>query len=160
MKLYEIDQAIMSCIDLDTGELLDSARLDELQMERTAKLEGVACWVKNLEAEADAIEKEQKALMQREKAARNKAESLKRWLADALQGEKLTTAKTAVSFRRSEAVEFANQDLFVVWASEKHNDLLTYKQPEPNKTIIKQMLKAGGVLPGVQLVERQNISIK
>lgn len=160
MKLYEIDQEIMSCIDLETGEILDSARLDELQMERTAKLEGVACWVKNLEAEADAIEKEKKALMQREKAARNKAESLKRWLADALQGEKLTTAKTAVSFRRSEAVEFANQDLFVVWASEAHNDLLTYKQPEPNKTVIKQMLKAGGKLPGVQLVERQNISIK
>ena len=160
MKLYEIDQEIMSCIDLETGEILDSARLDELQIERTAKLEGVACWVKNLEAEADAIEKEKKALMQREKSARNKAESLKRWLADALQGEKLTTAKTAVSFRRSEAVEFANQDLFVVWASEAHNDLLTYKQPEPNKTMIKQMLKAGGKLPGVQLVERQNISIK
>ena len=160
MRLYEIDQAIMDTIDQETGEILDSARLDELQMERTAKLEGVACWVKNLEAEADAIEKEKKALMQREKAARNKAESLKRWLADALQGEKMTTAKTAVSFRRSEAVEFANQDLFVVWASEAHNELLTYKQPEPNKTMIKQMLKAGGKLPGVQLVERQNISIK
>ena len=160
MKLYEIDQAITACIDLETGEILDAARLDELQMERTAKLEGVACWVKNLEAEADAIEKEKKALMQREKAARTKAESLKRWLAEALQGEKLTTAKAAVSFRKSEAVEFANQDLFVVWASEAHNDLLTYKSPEPNKTVIKQMLKAGGALPGVQLVERQNISIK
>lgn len=160
MTLYEIDQAILDTIDLETGEILDAARLDELQMERTAKLEGVACWVKNLEAEADAIEKEKKALMQREKAARNKAESLKRWLAEALQGEKLTTAKAAVSFRKSEAVEFANQDLFVVWASEAHNDLLTYKSPEPNKTVIKQMLKAGGALPGVQLVERQNISIK
>lgn len=160
MKLYEIDQAIMACLDLETGEILDAARLDELQMERTAKLEGVACWVKNLEAEADAIEKEKKALMQREKAARNKAESLKRWLAEALQGEKLTTAKAAVSYRKSEAVEFVNQDLFVVWAAESHNDLLTYKQPEPNKTAIKQLLKAGGKLPGAQLVEKRNISIK
>lgn len=160
MRLYEIDQAIMACLDLETGEILDSARLDELQMERTAKLEGVACWVKNLEAEADAIEKEKKALMQREKAARNKAESLKRWLAEALQGEKLNTAKAFVSFRKSEAVEFANQDLFVIWAAENHNDLLTYKQPEPNKTAIKQLLKAGGKLPGAQLVEKRNISIK
>lgn len=160
MRLYEIDQAIMACLDLETGEILDAARLDELQMERTAKLEGVACWVKNLEAEADAIEKEKKALMQREKVARNKAESLKRWLAEALQGEKLTTAKAAVSYRKSEAVEFVNQDLFVVWAAESHNDLLTYKQPEPNKTAIKQLLKAGGKLPGAQLVEKRNISIK
>ena len=66
----------------------------------------------------------------------------------------------AISFRKSEAVEFANQDLFVVWAAECHNDLLTYKAPEPNKTAIKQYLKAGGTLQGATLVERQNISIK
>lgn len=160
MRLYEIDQAIMDCIDLETGEILDSARLDELQMERAAKLEGVACWIKNLEAEADAIKAEKQNLDKREKAARNKAESLKQWLAEALQGEKLNTARAAVSYRKSEAVEFVNQELFVVWASEEHNDLLTYKQPEPNRNAIKAILKAGGTLPGAMLVQRQNISIK
>lgn len=160
MKLYEIDQAIEACIDWETGEILDAERLDALQMERTAKLEGVACWIKNLEAEADALKAEKDAFAKREKTARNKADSLKRWLTNALQGEKLTTARAAISFRKSESVEFVNQDLFVVWASEDHNSLLTYKQPEPNKTAIKQALKAGVQLPGAMLVERHNISIK
>lgn len=160
MKLYEIDQAIEACIDLETGEVLDSERLDALQMERTAKLEGVACWVKNLEAEADALKAEKDNLAKREKAARNKAESLKNWLAYALQGEKLTTAKAAISFRKSESVEVPNQDLFIVWASQEHNSLLNYKKPELKMKAIKEALKAGIMLPGARLVERQNIQIK
>ena len=43
-------------IDQETGELISvSQALDALRMEREAKLENVACWVKNLSAEADAI---------------------------------------------------------------------------------------------------------
>lgn len=160
MKLYEIDQAIEACIDWETGEILDSQALDALQMERTAKLEGVACWIKNLEAEAEALKAEKDKLAKRERVARNKAESLKKWLTNVLQGEKLTTTKAAISFRKSESVEFKDQERFVVWASEEHNSLLTYKQPEPNRTAIKQALKAGVFLPGAMLVERQNISIK
>ena len=160
MKLYEIDQAIMATIDLETGEILDSAALDALQMERTAKLEGVACWIKNLEAEAEALKAEKDNLAKREKAARNKVESLKSYLAYALQGEKLTTAKAAISFRKSEAVEIPSPEIFVAWASQEHNSLLTYKQPEPNKTAIKQALKAGVFIPCAKLVEKQNVSIK
>lgn len=160
MKLYEIDQAIEACIDLETGEILDAERLNALQMERTAKLEGVVCWVKNLEAEADALKAEKDNLAKREKAARNKAESLKEWLAYTLQGEKLTTAKAAVSFRKSEAVEIPNKDLFIVWASTEHNSLLKYSQPEPKMQAIKEALKAGVMIPCARLVERQNIQIK
>lgn len=160
MKLYEIDQAIEACIDWETGEILDSKALDALQMERTAKLEGVACWIKNLEAEADALKAEKENLAKREKAARNKAERLKNWLAYALNGEKLTTAKAAISFRKSEAVEIPNPDLFVVWASTEHNSLLKYSQPEPRIKAIKEALKAGVMIPCARLVERQNIQIK
>ena len=32
--LYEIDQAILDCVDLETGEILDPEKLDALQMER------------------------------------------------------------------------------------------------------------------------------
>ena len=102
MRLYEIDQAIMDCIDLESGEILDMERLDALQMERSRKLEGVACWIKNLTADAKAIREEEKALGERRKAMEKKVDSLSKWLTNALQGEKLSTAKVAVSFRRSE----------------------------------------------------------
>ena len=52
--LYDIDQDILDCVDLETGEILDTEKLDALQMEREAKLEGVALWVKDLRAEAEA----------------------------------------------------------------------------------------------------------
>lgn len=35
MKLYEIEQAIMDCIDMETGEIIDAEKLDQLQMERS-----------------------------------------------------------------------------------------------------------------------------
>lgn len=159
-SLYEIDQAIMDCIDMESGEIVDPERLDDLQMERTRKLEGVACWIKNLEADAEALKAEKDAFTARERAARNKADSLKKWLTEALQGEKLNTTKAAVSFRRSEVIEIPNEEQFVMWAGKEHSGLLTWKDPTPNKTAIKQALKNGIFVPGVVLVEKQNIQIK
>ena len=42
--LYDIDAAILDCVDQETGEILDPEKLDALQMEREQKLEGVALW--------------------------------------------------------------------------------------------------------------------
>ena len=154
MKLYEIDNAILECIDLETGEIIDTEQLDKLQMERDTKLENVACWIKDLKAEAEALKNEKQALAERQKVAENKAESLKKWLAYALQGEKFKTPKCAISFRKSEAVEVTDEGLNNLM--KEHDELLTYKAPEPNKTAIKQALKDGLSVEGVQLV--QNIS--
>ena len=104
MKLYEIDNAILDCIDLETGEVIDIERLDALNMERDAKIENVACWIKDLRAEAEAIKAEKLALAERQKVAENKVESLKKWVAYALGGQKFITAKCAVSFRNTESV--------------------------------------------------------
>ena len=78
MTIYEIDQAIMECVDLETGEIIDTEKLDKLQMERDAKLENVACWIKDLKAEAEALKNEKQALAERQKVAENKMESLKK----------------------------------------------------------------------------------
>ena len=160
MTLYEIDQAILDCIDTESGEIIDAARLSALQMERCAKLEGIACWIKNLEADAEAYKAEKESFAARERAARNKAESLKSWLTDALQGEKLTTTKAAISFRRSDVVEIPNEELFVSWAESENRSLLTYKQPVPNKAAIKEALKSGAILQGAFINRKDNIQIK
>ena len=154
MTLYEIDHAIMECVDFETGEIIDIEQLDKLQMERDAKIENVACWIKDLNAEAEAIKEEKQALAERQKAAENKAESLKNWLAYALQGEKFKTPKCAISFRKGESVEVTDDGLNNLM--KEHDELLTYKTPTPNKTAIKQAIKDGLNVEGVQLV--QNIS--
>ena len=158
MTIYEIDQAIMKCVDLETGEIIDTEQLDKLQMERDTKLENVACWIKDLKAEAEALKNEKQALAERQKVAENKAESLKKWLAYALQGEKFKTPKCAISFRKSEAVEVTDEGLNNLM--KEHDELLTYKAPEPNKTKIKQALKDGLNVAGVQLVQNTSTIIK
>lgn len=65
--LYEIDATIMDCVDTETGEIIDEEKLNSLLMERSAKLEGVALWIKNLDSDAAAIRAEREALEKRQK---------------------------------------------------------------------------------------------
>ena len=155
MTIYEINQAIMECVDIETGEIIDTEQLDKLQMERDTKLENVACWIKELKAEAEAIKAEKQILAKRQKVAENKAESLKKYLAYTLDGKKFSTAKCAVSFRTTESVEVTAEGIENLMRDGK-DDLLTYKTPEPNNAAIKQAMKDGLSVEGVQLV--QNIS--
>ena len=160
MKLYEIDNAILECIDLETGEIIDTDKLNELQMERDAKIENVACWIKDLKAEAEAIKAEKLALAERQKVAENKAESLKKWLAYALQGEKFKTARCAIRFMTTESVEVTEEGLENLMRGGK-DELLTYKAPEPNKKAIKDAIKNDGLsIAGVQLVQNTSTIIK
>ena len=158
MKLYEIDNAILDCIDLETGEVIDTERLDALNMERDAKIENVACWIKDLRAENEAIKSEKQKLDSRRKVNDNKIESLMGWLNYALNGTKFKTGKCAISFRASESVEVTEEGLEALM--KEHDELLTYKVPEPNKTAIKQALKDALTVAGVELVRNTNVIIK
>ena len=159
--LYEINQAILDCIDFETGEIIDPEKLNKLQMEREVKIENVALWYKNLLSDADAIKIEKNVLAEREAAARNKAESLKRWLTAALNGASMTTPKVAISFRKSEAIEITDEEEFIHWAQDCDcTDLLTYKAPTPNKAAVKAAIKQGRTIYGAVLTEKNNIQIK
>ena len=159
MTIYEIDQAIMKCVDLETGEIINTEQLDKLQMDRDTKLENVACWIKELTAEAEAIKAEKQILANRQKVAENKAESLKKYLAYVLDGKKFSTAKCEVSFRTTESVKVTAEGLENLMREGK-DDLLTYKTPEPNNTAIKQAIKDGLSVAGVQLVQNIRTIIK
>lgn len=159
--LYEIEQSILDCIDMETGEIIDAEKLNELMIEKEAKIENVALWVKNLLSDAEAFKAEKDAFAERERIARNKADDLKQWLSTVLDGQKFSSSKVQINFRSSESVEIEDEKKFVDWAwDNERDDLLTYKDPVPNKTAIKQLLKSGGNLNGVSIVKNQNIQIK
>lgn len=153
MRLYEIDEAILSCIDTETGEILDADKLNALQIEREEKLENVALWIKNLTSDAEALKAEKQAFADRQKAAENKAESLKKWLTEALAGEKFKTTRVAVSFRKTKSVQVA--DIFAL-----DNSFLKYAEPTPDKVAIKKAIEAGQEVTGATLVENVSISVK
>lgn len=154
MKLYEIDAAILECcIDQETGEIIDAEKLEALQMEREQKIENVALWIKDLTAEAAAYKAEKMAFAERQKKAEEKAESLKKWLADALGGTNFKTTKAAVSFRKTQSVQVSD-----IWALGE--EFVKYPEPTPDKNAIKAALKAGQEINGAELVESISCSIK
>lgn len=158
MTIYEIDTAISSLVNDETGEIKDFAEFEALQMEKETKIENIALWYKNLIAESKAIKEEEKALSQRRKVCENKAENLKQYLDNILQGDKFKTSRVIVSYRKSTAIEI--DDEFIAWAIENNADMITQKAPEANKTVIKEAITSGIDVPHAQLVERNNIGIK
>lgn len=162
MYLYEIDRAILGLVDMETGEILDWEAFEALQMEREAKIENVACWIKNLAAEAAAIRAEEIALARRRRHIEGMMETREKWLQDALGGQKFQTAKCAVSFRNTTKVDVTDQAAVIEWAQRNHrDDLLKYAEPSiNNKNDLAALLKGGVEVPGCQLVAGLSMSVK
>ena len=169
MTLYDIDAQIAALdgaaeddmlIDAETGELLSVAQaLDALRMEREEKLENVACWVKNLCAEADAIREEENRLVKRRKAAETKAANLKAWLLSAMTREdgttdKLKTGRVSISVKRNPPSTVVDDELL---PSTYKVAKITY---QANKELIKRELLAGGEVPGAHLEYGRSVVIK
>ena len=152
--LYEIDHAIMECVDLETGEIIDVEKLATLQIEREEKIENVALWYKNLLSDAEQYEKEKKHFEQLQKQVERKAESLKMYLRSALNGDKFKTTKVNISYRTSRKVIIDD----VSQLDEMY--LKPPKEREADKTALKKVLETGEYIPGVHLEENRNISIK
>lgn len=153
-SLYDIRQELLDCVDTDTGEILDIARFDDLQIEYEEKIENIALWIKTLNADAEAYKNEKNAFAEREKKARNKAESLKQYLTDTLNGRKFTTLNVDINWRKSTSVEVIDQEAI------PEQYLRTVTTVTPDKTEIAKALKVGELVEGVTLKETQNIQIK
>ena len=155
MKLYEIEAAIMDCIDEETGEVVDVEKLEALEMERDTKISNIACWIKDLRAEAAAIKAEKDNLEGRMKAKNNLADKLSLFLQNFLNGAKFEDSRCAISYRKSEATEIAEGlDLNTLPDDCKKIEI------KANRTAIKEAIKQGRVIEGCALVIRSNIQIK
>lgn len=160
MKLFEINEAIERCVldgdnvvDTETGEVLDVEALNSLKMAFAEKAENIAMFIRNLDAEAAALKEQKNIFAARQKAAENKRDALKEYLAMCLQGKPFKTDRVKVTFRKSEAVKVTDQvsipDRYFYFADVK-----------VDKTEIKKALKAGENVPGCVLEEKQNIQVK
>jgi hypothetical protein len=153
MNLFEIDSALQQCFDAETGEILNPESLEALSMEREQKIENIALWIKDLEAEAQALKAEKQAFEERQKAAERKAASLKKYLLSALGGENFKTIKAAVTFRKSQKVEVP--DVYKL-----NENFVRYSEPTADKAAIKKAIQAGQTVEGATLVESLSISVK
>ena len=151
--LYDINQGIMDCIDMETGEIVDLDRLHDLQMERGDKIRNIACYIKNLRSDAAQYDEEAKTFAARKKAAQTKAESLTAYLSSMLNGEKVKDREYSISWRKSESVNITDDSLLP-------DTYLVPQPPKVDKAGIKAALKAGTAVTGAELTEKNNIQIK
>lgn len=151
--LYEIDSAIMALIDDETGEITDPDALDALQLERDEKIENIALWIKNLTADAAAYKAEKQSFEEKQRKAEKKAESLKNYLATALNGAAFKTSRVQVSFRRSESVNITDMSLLP-------DEFIKVAEPTADKAAIKAAIKEGKEFAGAELVCKTSLQVK
>lgn len=167
-KLYEINKSIEDLLnavtDPETGEIVDPDALDDLLMEREQKIENVALYAKDVNAEWVAITHEIMILQKRADRLKKTEDGLKAYLTNALEGQKFSTPKCMISFRKSESAE--PDDEFIEWASDINNCALHFLRIKETKSVtadkeaIKKYIKSGGTLEHCRLVTKSNISIK
>lgn len=151
-SLYQLQNEILECVSED-GELLDVERFEQINMAIEDKIEGLCLWVKNLEADAAAIKNEEAALKDRRQWKEKRAESIRNYVQEFLSGKKFETSKVSISYRKSAKLEIAEGAVIP-------EVFLKPQEPKVNVDLLKRAVKAGEVFEGVQLVERQNMSIK
>ena len=169
MKLYEIATEYQALLDaIENGEIPEEAIADTLESVTSLledKADNVACVIKNMQAEVDAIKAEEDRLATRRKVKEKRVEYLTKYLSDILLKagyEKVETARNKITFRKNPPKVFIeNEKAFIEWALENRKDaFLNFGKPTVNKTAIKQALADGEEIEGACMESSLNIQIK
>ena len=161
-SLYEITAEYLQAfdrlvVDEETGEILNWEIVDAIAGDFDNKVESIACFIKNQLAFTAALKAEEEALIGRRKSAERQVENMKKYLTacmNAVNKDKIETTKYKVSFRNSTSVSIDDVDEIPI---EYIVETVTAK---PDKTAIKDAIKAGEIVPGASLAENRNIQIK
>lgn len=152
MNLYEIKREILDCIDLQTGEIIDCEKLEALSIERDEKIENILLWIKNLKAEAAALQAEKLAFAKRQTVCENQIERLEKYIIGALNGDKWESAKVKASFRRSDELIMAEGAKIPVAFRKQKIEL--------DKAGLKAAIKGGKKYKGFSIETKLNLQIK
>ncbi len=152
MNLYEIKREILDCIDTETGEIIDYEKLEALSIEKDEKIENILLWIKNLKAQAAALQAEKLNFAQRQKVCENQIERLETYITDVLGGNKWESAKVKASFRKSEKLKFS-EDAVIPEEFKKHKF-------DVDVMGLKTAIKNGREFDGITIEACQNLQIK
>lgn len=164
MKLYEIAEQHRQLLDLiKEGEIPEEAIADTLECvegELNAKAESIICIIKEMQAEETALKAEMAMLESRAAQKRKSADRMKQYLLNNMQAagvDKIETTKCVIRVAATPAkvVIEDTEALFSV-----RPDLFTTKAPEPSKTAIAALLKAGEKVAGCRLETGYRLAVK
>lgn len=160
-KLFNIQKEYMqllSQIEEAEGEI--TPEIEAALQFTAAKLQAeggeIGAVIKMLEYWEDTVEQELKRLEGLKIKAKRGKELLKNRLSQAMQQfgiERITSSTITISFRKSEGVEILDESAIPA----------AYFEPQPPKlsrTLIKDAIKAGKLVPGAEITQRKNLQIK
>jgi phage host-nuclease inhibitor protein Gam len=130
--------------------------LDELQGELTEKADNIVKYIRNLSAEAEALKAEEAALYKKRKAAENKAERLKAYLAAQMTLCGLKELKAGLFKLRFQPTTPAISIVDEAVVPEKFHRV----KIEIDKLAIRDALKAGEEVPGIEVQRGETLVIR
>ena len=158
MKLYEIENRIQEVIengfsvDEETGEFFESEDLEALEVTKAEKCLNVGKYVKNLLGELSMVENERKSLQAREKALKNKVDSLKKYLEFYAYDQSFIDGAVKIKFQKQADELVIKKDISDI------PDLFIRTKPEVkevDKVELKKFLKSGNSVDYAEMVERK-----
>lgn len=162
MKLYEIPEEYRKVlegvqVDEETGEILGTDALVEFAGDLNETIKNTGLYLFELDSEAQQIDAQIKRLKARKDGMKRRADTLKNLMLDAMTStglKKVSDPLVTVYLRKSTATIVDEMDILP-------RDLLWVKvETSPDLIAIGKKLKAGEVVPGAHLEERQNVNIK
>lgn len=164
MTLYELNQNFSNLMEVlenteeeSIKELIKNS-LEQLQLQTSEKIENIIKYIKNLEAEAKALEEEGKRLAAKKKVTDNKINNLKAYLKDftSLQNSKKYSAGIFKLSVRKNAASVIVEDINYI----PDNFITTEVVKKVNKKELAAALKNGEIIKGVKLENSESILIK
>ena len=152
MNLYDIEFEIEKCFDEETGEILNEEKLTELSVERDKKIDNIACFIKNLKAEAEAIKAEEDKLKKRREVAVHKAERLSDYLQTYLAGELFKSPRVAIGYHHSVSVAIKDENTIP--------EAFKAYTVKVDKIGIRNALKRGEAVDGAELVNNVSMVVR
>lgn len=171
MTLYEINERLDEVlsrltVDSETGEVSDEqidlmAEIDALEMEKREIIEYLAKKVLNLRSDEAALKAEEERLKKRRQSMEAAEKSIMNVLARECNGQKTDLGVATVRFTPSQGTVVTDEAATIQWLyANHHEDCLTLAVPKVNKDAVKRLLKSGAKIPGAELENRMNCSLK
>ena len=138
--------------------------LEAVEGEFDVKAENLACYIKQLKAEAETLKKEKLAFAKRQAQKEKQAEKLTKYLLSSMQAvgkTKIDMPRTVITVKRNAPSLVISDELGLVdWLMKNNDKLLKYEMPTVKKAEVKKQLKAGEEIPFVQLESKSSVTIK
>lgn len=166
--LYEIDERLKDLmsraiiteegvVDSESGEVLNAELLNDLQMEKTEKIDNIGCFIKNLLDDAASYEKEAAWQQDRAKRARKKAEWLTAYLSGHIErGKKFVTNHCEMKWHKSDSVDIFDFDAI----PKEYIKIKTKVDTSADKIAIKKAINAGEAVSGAAIKTKTWLTIE